>query len=92
MALLGAKVDPTEIRVVGRWRSWAMIRYLHRTALDTSDYATRMLQAGQFTIQEHSILPADVVSTLLLYPPNTPPLEANGPEATHWHLAESIIG
>ena len=95
MALLRAKVDPTEIRVIGRWRSWAMIRYLHRAALDTTNYANRMLQAGQFTIQEHSILPADVLSTLQLYPPNTPPTQTMGSDdatATHWNLAESIIG
>ena len=92
-ALLRAKVDPTEIQLVGRWRSWAMIRYLHKTALDTGLYANRMLNAGQFIIQEHSRLPADVLKTLEAHPPSTtyPPNDV-GVETTPWCVAESIIG
>ena len=32
MALLMARVDPYNTRLVGRWRSNAMLHYLHRTA------------------------------------------------------------
>ena len=57
MALLRAKVDTTEIRLMGRWKSWAMLQYLHRSALTTTDFAERMLTGGTFTISRHAKLP-----------------------------------
>ena len=93
-ALLRANVDPTEIQLVGRWRSWAMIRYLHRAALNTENYANKMLTAGHFVIQEHAILPQDVLSTLSRNPPCPldPPSQSMGVETTPWCMAKSIIG
>jgi len=64
MALLRADVDPLIIRMVGRWKSWAMIRYLHRTATATHDFAARMLTSGNFTITTHPTLPADAVNLI----------------------------
>ena len=94
-SLLRANADPTEIQLVGRWRSWAMIRCLHRTALDTAACANRMLTAGHFATQEHSHLPTDVLTTLARNPPVTtssPPSESMDVETTPWHVAKSIIG
>ena len=72
-----------------------LIRYLHRTALDTAAYANKMLNAGHFVIQEHSHLPTDVLSTLARHPPETtssPPSKSMDIETTPWHVAKSIIG
>ena len=64
MALLRANVDSTTLRMVGRWKSWAMLEYLHRTALTTDDFATRMLTHGRFHITTHEFLPTDVLPLL----------------------------
>ena len=64
MALLRAGVDSTEARLMGRWRSWAMIEYLHQCAFDTTTFATRMLTGGAFVIQRHAKLPSDVQARL----------------------------
>ena len=61
MALLRADVDPMVVRLMGRWKSDAMIRYLHRSALDTSDLSARMLTGGDFVLPQHQPLPADRV-------------------------------
>ena len=57
MALLRAKVDSDEIKIMGRWKSDAMLVYLHRSALDTIDFASRMLQGGRYIISRHAELP-----------------------------------
>ena len=62
VALIRAGVDPLLVRLMGRWRSWAMIEYLQTASLDTSGYAQQMLAAGCFTIPTHQKLPADVLS------------------------------
>ena len=62
MALLRANVDPVLIRLQGRWKSWTMIRYLHRSATDTSGFATKMLSGGTYVISAHATLPDDVPS------------------------------
>jgi hypothetical protein len=64
MALLRADVDPLVIRLMGRWKSDVMIRYLHRSTLDTSDLSSRMLSGGNFVIPQHQQLPADVAPLL----------------------------
>ena len=61
MALIRANVDPLHARLMGRWKSWAMLEYLHSSSLDTSDYARRMLTGGNFVIPSHQKLPADVL-------------------------------
>jgi hypothetical protein len=51
MALLNRKVDHDRIRLLGRWQSDAMLRYLHVQAHDImSDYSSLMLQGGDFTL------------------------------------------
>lgn len=57
MALLRAGVDPMIIRLMGRWKSDIMIRYLHRSTLDTTDLSSRMLTGGTFVIPQHQHLP-----------------------------------
>jgi hypothetical protein len=66
MALLRANVDPVLIRLHGRWKSWTMIRYLHRSATDTSSFATRMIDGGTYVISAHATLPDDVASIVSL--------------------------
>ena len=62
MALLRAGVDPLVIRMVGRWKSWAMTHYLHRTATSTNDFAAQMLASGHFAITTHPALPANTAT------------------------------
>lgn len=56
MALLVSKVDTDIIRLIGRWRSDEMLRYLHLTAEPIMrDFSSRMLQA------EYSMTPSQLV-------------------------------
>ena len=49
-ALFCANVDSDAVKLIGRWRSDAMLRYLRVQAhVISHDYANRMLQAGDFT-------------------------------------------
>jgi hypothetical protein len=51
MALLYARVDPNIIRLVGRWRSDEMLRYLHLQAYSLlRSFARRMCSAGHFSL------------------------------------------
>jgi len=51
MALLCANVDTDRIRLIGRWRSDEMFRYLHTQAAPlTKDIALRMLTHGSFVL------------------------------------------
>jgi len=61
MALLRAGIDSTTMRMLGRWKSWSMMEYLHRTALSTDGFAAQMLQHGRFKITTHEFLPDDVL-------------------------------
>ncbi len=56
MSLLCAKVDTDMIRLLGRWRSDEMMRYLHvQTFPLVAPLAAQMLQHGNFTlIPNHS--------------------------------------
>ena len=67
VALIRAGVDPLLAKLVGRWRSWAMVEYLQAASIDTTPYAQRMLQAGTYTIPNHQKLPPDVLSLVLPY-------------------------
>ena len=50
MALFNAGVDSTRIRLLGRWNSWAMLRYLHvQSNTQMASFAHRMLSGGSFT-------------------------------------------
>jgi len=71
MALIRAKVDPSLVKLMGRWKSDIMLRYLHRSALHTADFAAAMLQFGEFVIPRHAKLPQDA-QHLLNTVPHTP--------------------
>lgn len=73
MALLRAKIDDSTIRLMGRWKSWAMLQYLHRSAMDTTSFARRMIPGGTYTIARHATLPSDVDPSL----PTAVPLSYN---------------
>ena len=51
MALLLGGVDPDHIRIVSRWRSDAMFRYLHSHALPLiQDNSRIMFHSGHYTL------------------------------------------
>ena len=50
--------------MVGRWKSWAMTRYLHQTATSARDSAAQMLVSGNFAITTHPTLPADTATVV----------------------------
>jgi hypothetical protein len=57
MALLCAQVDTDIIRLLGRWRSDEMLRYLHVQAAPVMrDFASKML-SGHFTLHPNSQVP-----------------------------------
>ena len=58
MALLCAQVDSDRIRLIGRWRSDEMLRYLHVQAEPVMrDFSSRMLHGGAYAFLPHPILP-----------------------------------
>jgi hypothetical protein len=58
MALLCAHVDSDVIRLLGRWRSDEMLRYLHVQAEPVMrDFARRMLAGGSFTLLPNQDVP-----------------------------------
>ena len=57
-ALLLANVDSDVIRLIGRWRSDEMLRYLHVQAAPLmTNYSRRMLAAGQYTLIPNGSVP-----------------------------------
>ena len=51
MALLCAHVDSDTIKLLGRWRSDEMLRYLHVQAQPVmKDFAAKMLQSGVYSL------------------------------------------
>ena len=67
MALLRAGVDPLQAQMMGRWKSWAMLEYLHNEALDTSSFAARMVKGGTFILPKHQTIPSDVLPLVQPY-------------------------
>lgn len=58
MALLCAHVDSDTIRLLGRWRSDEMLRYLHIQAEPIMrDFSSRMLQHGTFRLNPNENVP-----------------------------------
>lgn len=58
MALLCAHVDTDLIRLLGRWRSDEMLRYLHLQAEPVMrNFAALMLQGGSFTLNPNDQVP-----------------------------------
>ena len=65
MALLCARVDTNIIKMVGRWRSDAMFRYLHLQAFPLMrSLAPLMLQGGSFTLPPGQDLPLNAAALL----------------------------
>jgi len=71
MALLCARVDTNIIRLVGRWRSDEMLRYLHLQAYPLMrTFARRMCDAGSFSLlPDQDIAPEAVPLLDLVNPP-----------------------
>lgn len=58
MALLCAQVDTDRIRLLGRWRSDEMLRYLHVQAEPVMrQFSSRMIEGGHFTLLPNSDVP-----------------------------------
>lgn len=58
MALLCAQVDTDIIKLLGRWRSDEMLRYLHVQAEPVMrDFSSRMLLHGSFTLHPNESVP-----------------------------------
>jgi hypothetical protein len=61
MAMLCARIDPLTIQLLGRWRSDAMLSYLHVQAAPLiSDIASRMLHHGNYQLLPNQAVPAIV--------------------------------
>ena len=57
-ALLFAEVDTDVIRLIGRWRSDEMLRYLHIQAAPLmQNYSRIMLNAGQYNLLPNHLVP-----------------------------------
>jgi hypothetical protein len=57
-ALLCGKIDNDTIKLVGRWQSDAMLRYLHTQAVPAmGNLARSMFQHGNFTFQPDQLVP-----------------------------------
>jgi hypothetical protein len=59
MSLLCAQVDTDVIRLIGRWRSDEMLRYLHVQAAPVMrDFAAKMLAGGSFVLHPSQAVPS----------------------------------
>ena len=59
-ALLIANVDTDIIRMIGRWKSDVMLRYLHLQAEPIMrEYSRKMLMGGSFTMLPNQLVPMD---------------------------------
>jgi hypothetical protein len=68
MALLCAQVDPLLVQLIGRWKSDAMLRYLHLQATNIHDPVTRMLSGGEFKLLPNQTLPQRALTLLASCP------------------------
>lgn len=69
MALLCARVDADVIKLVGRWRSDQMLRYLHLQAYpQMHTFATLMVQHGSFHLLHNQPLPPEATALLASTP------------------------
>ena len=68
MALLCGNIDTDVIKLVGRWKSDAIFRYLHAQALPIiTDLSRTMLKHGRFTLLPGSNIPPAAVPILQHY-------------------------
>lgn len=65
MALLLSDVDTNIIQLIGRWRSDAMLRYLHVQAEPLMrDYSRRMLNCGTYNLIPNQVVACALVPQL----------------------------
>ena len=77
MALLCARVDDNIIKLVGRWRSDQMLRYLHLQAYpQMHTFANLMVTGGDFRLLHNQPLPPAALPLLAQVPL---PADADGP-------------
>ena len=57
-ALLVANVDPDVIRLLGRWRSDEMLRYLHLSAEPVMRLFARQMLQAEYTLVPHQLVPS----------------------------------
>ena len=56
--LLLSNVDPNIIRLIGRWKSDEMLRYLHVQAAPLmEDYSRRMITGGDYSLLPNQMVP-----------------------------------
>jgi hypothetical protein len=76
MALLCARVDDNIIKLVGRWRSDQMLRYLHLQAYpQMHTFARLMVTGGTFRLLNHQPIPEAAVPLLAQVPANNVPVD-----------------
>ena len=69
MALLLGGTDKDTIKLVGRWRSDAIFRYLHAQALPlVAPLANTMLRHGNFQLMPGGLTPAEAERLLQAHP------------------------
>jgi hypothetical protein len=68
MALLCAQVDPLLVQLIGRWKSDAMLGYLHLQATNMHNPATHMLSGGEFKLLPNQTLPHRALALLASCP------------------------
>lgn len=74
MALLCAQVDPDVIKLVGRWHSDQMLRYLHLQAYPQMHTFSRlMVTGGNFSLLNHPNTPPAAMALLQVAQPLHPP-------------------
>ena len=65
MALLCGKIDKDTIRLVGRWKSDAIFRYLHAQALPLiNNLASVILRHGAFTLLPGQDVPSNALPVI----------------------------
>lgn len=57
-ALLFANIDPDVIRLLGRWRSNEMLRYLHVFAEPVMRHFTQQMLQAEYTLVPHQFMPS----------------------------------
>ena len=68
MALFCGVVDNSHIRLLGRWKSWPMLRYLHlQSQAAMRGLSTAMLQEGKI-----EMLPPVSLPSIFPEPPDVP--------------------
>jgi hypothetical protein len=69
-ALLCARIDHDTIKLAGRWKSDAMLRYLHTQAVPAMNHiAAAMLQHGNYNFQPNNNIPVQAQAVLQALPP-----------------------